>query len=96
MRHTRDPPTNNGSGDTLPATPEVDGRPTDGTRDVVTNAEKRSAVRAALGDPERSQWSDRELARQCGVSHWLVGRLRNDGGETQAAARTFVEAGPNN
>lgn len=41
-----------------------------------TNADKRSAVLKLLGDPEWSQWSDREIARWCRVSHDFVSRVR--------------------
>ena len=41
-----------------------------------TNADKRKAVTALLNDKEWSQWSDREIARRCGVSHDFVSRLR--------------------
>jgi hypothetical protein len=38
--------------------------------------DKRSAVLALLDDLEWAQWSDHELARQCGVSHPFVGKVR--------------------
>jgi ParB-like chromosome segregation protein Spo0J len=38
--------------------------------------DKERAVRVLLGDEEWRQWSDREIARHCGVSHPLVGKLR--------------------
>jgi hypothetical protein len=41
-----------------------------------TNADKRRAVSALLNDPEWSQWSDREIARRCAVSHPFVSALR--------------------
>jgi hypothetical protein len=45
-----------------------------------------------LNDPEWSQWSDREIARRCGVHHELVGRLRSSLAETasETATRTFT------
>lgn len=39
-----------------------------------TNADKRRAVETLLRDPEWSQWSNREIARQCAVSE---GSVRN-------------------
>ncbi len=41
-----------------------------------TNDDKRRAVMVLLNDPEWSGWSDREIARQCGVSPSFVGGLR--------------------
>lgn len=41
-----------------------------------TNEDKRRAVIRLLHDPEWSQWSDREIARQCKVSNRFVGNLR--------------------
>jgi hypothetical protein len=41
-----------------------------------TNADKRRAVEALLRDEEWGQWSDREIARRCHVSHNFVSELR--------------------
>jgi hypothetical protein len=41
-----------------------------------TNVDKRKAVMLLLADAEWSQWSDREIARRCQVSHPLVTTLR--------------------
>ena len=41
-----------------------------------SNADKRKAVMTLLEDSEWSKWSDREIARQCGVSHQFVNNLR--------------------
>lgn len=41
-----------------------------------TNADKRRAVTMLLQDEEWAQWSDREIARRCSVSHNLVSSLR--------------------
>lgn len=38
--------------------------------------DKERAVMVLLNDKEWSQWSDREIARQCKVSHPFVGKLR--------------------
>ena len=40
--------------------------------------DKRKAVWTMLEDVEWSQWSDREIARQCHVSHTFVQRLRSN------------------
>ena len=41
-----------------------------------SNVDKRRAVLRLLEDKEWSQWSDRSIARCCGVSHDLVNRMR--------------------
>lgn len=41
-----------------------------------TNEDKRKAVATLLADAEWSAWSDREIARQCGVSNMLVADVR--------------------
>jgi hypothetical protein len=41
-----------------------------------TNADKRRAVSMLLGDPECSEWPDREIARHCAVHHQMVGTVR--------------------
>ncbi len=43
-----------------------------------TNADKRRAASALLDDPEWSQWSDREIARRCGVSNQFVSNMRSE------------------
>lgn len=43
-----------------------------------TNADKRKAVLAMLADAEWCQWSDREIARACCVSHEFASRLRKE------------------
>ena len=40
--------------------------------------DKRKAVLTMLADVEWSDWSDREIARQCHVSHTFVQRLRSN------------------
>jgi hypothetical protein len=57
-----------------------------------TNADKRRAVERLLADEEWSKWSDREIARRCGVSPTFVSGLRPslstvDG---EPAARTYT------
>lgn len=41
-----------------------------------TNDDKRKAVLTLLEDEEWAKWSDREIARACGVSHPFVANLR--------------------
>ena len=41
-----------------------------------TNDDKRKAIQTLLDDEEWSQWADREIARQCGVSDKTVGNVR--------------------
>ena len=41
-----------------------------------TSADKRRAIMTLLSDEQWSQWSDREIARRCGVHHQLVGKIR--------------------
>lgn len=41
-----------------------------------SNADKHRAVEVLLRDPEWQQWSDREIARRCGVSQPFVGKVR--------------------
>ncbi|MFP4239812.1 MAG: ParB N-terminal domain-containing protein [Rhodosalinus sp.] len=43
-----------------------------------TNDDKRRAVLTLLEDEEWGQWSDREIARQCGVTHPFVAKLRRE------------------
>lgn len=45
-----------------------------------TNDDKRRAVMTLLEDDEWSKWSDREIARRCGVTHPFVSKLRNGEG----------------
>ena len=42
-----------------------------------TNEDKRKKVTAALEDEELKKKSDREIARQCNVSDWLVSKIRD-------------------
>lgn len=43
-----------------------------------TAADKYNAVRTLLNDPEWCEWADREIARQCNVSHPFVGKIRQE------------------
>ena len=58
-----------------------------------TNADKRRAAEMLVADPEWSRWSDREIARQCRVSHTLVSVVRTElsGGACQIDP-DFLEA----
>lgn len=67
-----------------------------------TQADRRKAVETLLRDPEWSEWSDREIARRCGVSPTTVGTLRRDldepsvqSGQTDPPpkVRTFTRSG---
>ncbi|MGR3279369.1 ParB N-terminal domain-containing protein [Acaryochloris marina NIES-2412] len=42
-----------------------------------TNEDKHRAVERLLRDPEWKLWSDNAIAKQCGVSHGFVGRIRS-------------------
>jgi hypothetical protein len=43
-----------------------------------TNADKRKTVGKLLEDKEWQQWSNREIARRCGVTHTFVSKLRRE------------------
>lgn len=53
-----------------------------------TNEDKRRAVMMLLGDDEWSQWSDREVARQCAVSQPFVTSLRGKPSDNSLQMRT--------
>jgi hypothetical protein len=58
-----------------------------------TNDDKRRTVLVLLNDPEWSQWSDREIARRCKVTHPFVGALRKASLETitsENETRAFI------
>jgi len=57
-----------------------------------TNADKRKAVLTMLDDEEWAQWSDREIARRCGVHHEMVGKQRESlsGGNRQMQRQRTV------
>lgn len=60
-----------------------------------TNADKRRSVMRLLDDAEWSTWSDREIARRCGVSQPFVGNLRpsdpkHTDNDCQYQPRTFI------
>ena len=53
-----------------------------------SNADKRRAVMTLLNDDEWSGWSDNQIAKQCGVHHDTVGRLRPAGSLAESASDT--------
>ena len=58
----------------------------------LTSAEKRNAVFEMLKDEEWGHWSNREIARRCGVHHQLVGRCRaelDDSSSEKPQSRTY-------
>lgn len=58
-----------------------------------TNDDKRRSVLAMLADAEWSSWSDREIARRCGVTHPFVAALRSpERAAKQQAARDASSA----
>lgn len=60
-----------------------------------TNDDKRRAVMVMLNDAEWAGWNDREIARQCGVTHPFVGKLRKEvsGNDYQIEPRTVTRNG---
>ena len=64
-----------------------------------TATERRAAVIGHLCDPELSRWSDRAIARTCGVSPQTVGnwrrKLSDDSGQTESeyGVRLFTREG---
>ena len=44
----------------------------------MTNECKRHNVAEVLDDPECSTWTSREIAELCGVTHWLVNKMRDE------------------
>ena len=57
-----------------------------------TNADKNKAVRVLLDDPEWSTWSTNEIAQRCGVSDYLVAKLRRAHLPEQEDSHTESEA----
>jgi ParB-like chromosome segregation protein Spo0J len=52
-----------------------------------SNADKRNVVIIMLKDLEWSDWSDREIAKHCHVSHMLVATIRKELGMTKDATK---------
>lgn len=55
-----------------------------------TSADKRRAVETMLQDPEWKDWSNREIARQCGVSYEFVRKLRPSLSTVDSEPRTYT------
>ena len=60
-----------------------------------SNEDKRSSVIKMLSDLEWRNWSDREIARHCGVSHVFVAKMRKElaGGEVQTTRKFKTKGG---
>ncbi|MBB4857173.1 hypothetical protein HNO88_000480 [Novosphingobium chloroacetimidivorans] len=58
-----------------------------------TDDDKRRAIVTLLNDPEWREWSDRQIARQCRVSHTFVAKWRPTGvtGGDASEVRTFID-----
>ena len=57
--------------------PPAQAAPVPLTSEMTTATQRRAAVVSHLCDTERSRWSDREIARACGVSPQTVGNWRH-------------------
>lgn len=55
-----------------------------------TNEDKRRAVTRLLEDSEWSQWSNREIARRCAVSEYMVRAMRPDTAIKSQYDRKFI------
>lgn len=58
-----------------------------------TNADKRRAVMMLLEDSEWTRWSDREIARKCGVGNQMVSQLRHSICVNHTDDQRFVRRG---
>jgi hypothetical protein len=60
-----------------------------------TIADKRRAVETLLNDAEWAAWSDRQIAKRCGVSHTMVASTRiltgNSASDNEPPIRKFVD-----
>ncbi|MGR3279301.1 streptomycin biosynthesis regulator [Acaryochloris marina NIES-2412] len=61
-----------------------------------TNADKRRAVERLLRDFEWRRWSDSAIAKQCGVSQPLVGKMRNELGFKDSNSPSGLRIGIDN
>jgi hypothetical protein len=43
-----------------------------------SHEDKRNAIRLLVSDPQCSAWSDRQIARHCGVDHKTVAAVRKE------------------
>lgn len=77
----------------------LSGAPAVPAESLSTATERRASVIGHLCDPELSRWSDRAIARACGVSPQTVGnwrkKLSDDGGtmESDTTVRLFLRDG---
>lgn len=55
-----------------------------------TSSDKRRAVMTLLEDREWSKWSNKEIARRCGVSHTFVNNLRSSLETVSSEPRTYT------
>lgn len=55
-----------------------------------TNKDKQRAVETLLRDEQWAKWSDREIARRCGVSHNFVNTLRPSLSSNDSEERTYI------
>ena len=58
-----------------------------------TYGDKRKAVMVLLEDFEWAQWSNNEIAKQCGVSHTFVKSLRDSGSEKPETVKYKTSTG---
>jgi hypothetical protein len=58
-----------------------------------TNADKHRAVETLLKDEEWSKWSNREIGRQCGVSHEFVATVREEVSGSRSQMEATVKRG---
>jgi len=54
----------------------------------LTNADKRNAVMMLLEDPEWTEWTNRDIAKHCKVTHTLVNKMRAEMEEKVEAVST--------
>lgn len=59
----------------------------------MSNEDKRHIVHEMLNDFEWSQWSDRHIAKHCGVSHVFVSKQRNNSSIEKPKEIKFIKDG---
>jgi hypothetical protein len=59
-----------------------------------TNADKRLSVLDTLENPKAGTWSDREIARHCGVTHPFVAKMRRERSGNGYHPEAWVETVP--
>jgi hypothetical protein len=57
-----------------------------------SNDDKRNAVMVLLDDPEWAAWSDRDIAKACGVSHTFVAATRRPGASERQKGNRLASA----